>query len=114
MSDCIQQAGHTTGEPQAHSQCYINGNQDRWLLTVWYVTGGDTFITICLWQLGYAHSDPGPWFNEADMRLFDAARWLSSFDLAQQLSNAAGGHCEVNNCQVAYFNSWSVGQSPLS
>ncbi|KAK9817252.1 hypothetical protein WJX72_011896 [[Myrmecia] bisecta] len=34
-------------------------------------TGGDAFITICLWFHGYAHTDPGYSFYHPEMRMFD-------------------------------------------
>ena len=60
--------------------------------------GGDAFITICMWKLGFAHTDPGPWFNDPAMRLFDAAAGLSSVELAVKLSEAAQGRCRDPIC----------------
>lgn len=34
-------------------------------------TGGDAFLTICLWQAGYAHTDPGLSFFRKDLQFFD-------------------------------------------
>lgn len=62
--------------------------------------GGDAFMTICLWKLGFAHTDPGPWFNDPRMRLFDAAESLSSHELASRLFDAADGSCEHSVCQA--------------
>ncbi len=33
--------------------------------------GGDAFLTICLWQAGYAHTDPGLSFFRKDLQFFD-------------------------------------------
>lgn len=36
-----------------------------------YSTGGDAFITICLWQAGYAVTDPGFSFYHPEVQMFD-------------------------------------------
>jgi len=72
MEDCIVQHGHSTG--------------------------GDAFITICLWKLGFAHTDPGPYFNLESMRLFDAAATMNSQHLADRLFEAAEESCDHPIC----------------
>ena len=63
--------------------------------------GGDAFITICLWKLGFAHTDPGPYFNSESMRLFDAAATMNSQDLADRLFEAAEDVCDHPICPVS-------------
>ena len=63
--------------------------------------GGDAFITICLWKLGFAHTDPGPFFNSESMRLFDAAATMNSQDLADRLFEAAEDVCDHSICSVS-------------
>ncbi|KAK9816820.1 hypothetical protein WJX72_005362 [[Myrmecia] bisecta] len=36
-----------------------------------YSTGGDAFISICLWQAGYASTDPGYSFYHPEVQMFD-------------------------------------------
>ncbi|KAK9811263.1 hypothetical protein WJX72_000828 [[Myrmecia] bisecta] len=36
-----------------------------------YSTGGDAFITICLWQAGYGITDPGTFFYRHEVQMFD-------------------------------------------
>lgn len=38
-----------------------------------YATGGDSFITSCLWEQGFAITDPGFSFQHPGVRLFDPA-----------------------------------------
>ena len=59
-------------------------------LTACVCTGGDAFSTICLWQGGFAHSDPGPTFSDPNRRLFDPLAGDGPRLLAA-LKNAAGG-----------------------
>ena len=66
--------------------------------------GGDAFITICLWKLGFAHTDPGPYFNSEAMRLFDAAASMNSQDLADRLFEAAEDVCDHPICPVSKHN----------
>lgn len=34
-------------------------------------TGGDAFLTICLWELGYAHTTPDPKWHPVGLQMFD-------------------------------------------
>lgn len=65
-----------------------------------FFVGGDAFLSICLWRLGFAPTDPGPWFNELRMRLFDGASWMDTHSLASHFFEAAEGVCTDPICQV--------------
>lgn len=50
--------------PHASSLKYI-----MYIITM--AAGGDAFLSICLWQAGYAHTDPGLSFFRKDLQFFD-------------------------------------------
>lgn len=61
-------------------------------------TGGDAFITICLWKAGYAMTDPGWSFYHPEFRMFDAGP-EDRQGVLMRLSKALDRKCD-DTCQV--------------
>ncbi len=61
-------------------------------------TGGDAFISICLWKAGYGMTDPGWSFYHPEFRMFDAGP-EDRFGLLLRLSKALERKCDAS-CQV--------------
>lgn len=103
---CYNASGSKQWCPISHWTSIYDGSLVRLLLAILSPAealrhaGGDAFISICLWRLGFAHTDPGPWFNDPAMRLFDAAAWMGTRNLAARLFEAAEGLCTDAICQV--------------
>ncbi|KAK9807756.1 hypothetical protein WJX72_008195 [[Myrmecia] bisecta] len=68
-----------------------------------YSTGGDAYITVCLWEAGYAITDPDPLYHPEGLPMFDPARpnvlhdedFRGKIDrLVKHLLQAAIGSCK--------------------
>jgi len=81
--------------------------------------GGDSFLTICLWELGFAHTTPDPLWHPAGLQMFDPSPselnpddfivWKASHILGNMLQEAAGV-CR-GLCRVRFLPSW-IARSP--
>lgn len=74
-----------------HFQCHA-------CATHTHPTGGDAFITICLWKAGYGMTDPGWSFFHPEFRMFDAGP-EDRQGVLMRLSKALDRRCD-DMCQV--------------
>lgn len=76
-----------------------------------YATGGDSFITECLWQQGYAITDPGFSFQHPGVRLFDPADARTTPLLMALLDARSNGGARCPACakHLEYLVSAHVG-----
>lgn len=64
--------------------------------------GGDAYVTICLWKMGFAHTDPGISLKRLGVSAFGGVENYRARDLAKDFAAAALGKCKADDyiCQV--------------
>lgn len=68
--------------------------------------GGDAFISICLWQAGYAMTDPGYSFIRPEVQMFDPGP-EDRMGVMMKLVRAIDHRCD-EPCQVRLFTMASI------
>jgi len=71
----------------------VNVHSGRCQEQLCYHAGGDAFLSRCIWQAGYAFTDPGYSFYHWEAKSFDPGP-ESSHQLVQHLTSALLGACE--------------------
>lgn len=66
--------------------------------------GGDAFISICIWQAGYAMTDPGYSFYHPEVQMFDPGP-EDRMGVMMKLVRALDHRCDAN-CQVSIHPSF--------
>ena len=83
-----------------------------------FLSGGDAFLSQCLWEHGFAHTTPDPLWHPQKMSMFDPSPpglnpddyiiWKATHVLGNMLQKAAGvcsGLCQVFNSSHSKANS---------
>eukprot|EP00891_Asterochloris_glomerata_P009886 jgi/Astpho2/9886/Aster-06600 len=60
-------------------------------------TGGDAFLSICMWEMGYAPTTPGDAFHQPELRGFDGLN-EDRMGLVDMLNRAVEGTCSQRWC----------------
>ena len=62
--------------------------------------GGDAFLSICMWEMGYAPTTPGDAFHQPELRGFDGLN-EDRMGLVDMLNRAVEGTCSQRWCHVS-------------
>ncbi len=69
------------------------------MINVAHCAGGDAFLSICLWQAGYAITDPGYSFYHPEVQMFDPGP-EDRMGVMMRLVRALDHRCD-ETCQVS-------------
>ena len=75
--------------------------------------GGDAFLSICMWEMGYAPTTPGDAFHQPELRGFDNFN-EDRMGLVDTLNRAVEGTCSQRWCHVGAGLIIRAAQLPLT
>ena len=67
--------------------------------------GGDALVTICLWKLGFAVTDPGVFLERRGVSAFGGVEHMSGESLRRVFTAATQGQCASDDfvCKVCLY-----------